>query len=582
MAENEKSWDIYKRLLAFAKPYRGWIVLGFFGMAVEAAAGAGILRLTKPMIDEMLVNRVFSYWVPASLVLFLLIRGLGGLIGDYSIVRSGRNVVRDLRMRLMRKYLNLPGKAFDRENVPTMITRLSGDTEMVAQAAVDALKVIVSNLLSIIAYVGVMFWTSWRVSLVLFVLAPVMGWTMGKVGKRYRLLNTQIQDSNAELLQSADQALHAHQEVKTYGAQDSEMSRYGSQTKRNVNLALKVQVTNGLLSMFVQVFGAVGVAVMLIIAGHEALKGRLTAGDFFALLTAMVSIVPLLRQLTNVQSMLERGIDSASRVFGVLDAPEETDTGTRTLDRAKGLLEFRNVGVRYEGQHRDALRSISFTAKPGTVTAIVGRSGSGKSTLVKLIPRFYEIDSGEILLDGHAITEYRLNDLRRQIAMVSQQVTLFDGSIAQNVAYGEMSDAVDTRIAEAIRDANAEEFVDRLPNGADTEIGERGGKLSGGQRQRIAIARAMLKDAPILVLDEATAALDNESERLVQEALDHLMPDRTTLVIAHRLSTVEHADQVLVLDEGEIVEHGTHAELIAKGGVYAHLHGMQFREGKSR
>ncbi|QIK81875.1 lipid A export permease/ATP-binding protein MsbA [Lysobacter sp. HDW10] len=582
MVETGKSWEIYKRLLAFAKPYRLWIFLGFFGMAVEAAAGAGILRLTKPMIDEMLVNRVFSYWVPASLVAFLFIRGLGGLIGDYAIVRSGRNVVRDLRMRLMRKYLNLPGQAFDRENVPTMITRLSGDTEMVAQAAVDALKVIVSNVLSIIAYVSVMFWTSWRVSLVLFVLAPVMGWTMGKVGKRYRLLNTQIQKSNADLLQSADQALRAHQEVKTYGAQAAEMDRYGTQTKHNVNLALKVQVTNGLLSMFVQVFGAVGVAVMLIIAGHEALNGRLTAGDFFALLTAMISIVPLLRQLTNVQSMLERGIDSASRVFTVLDAPEEKDTGTRPLARSRGLLEFRNVGVRYDGQQRDALTAISFTARPGTVTAIVGRSGSGKSTLVKLIPRFYEVDSGEILLDGHSISEYPLADLRRQVAMVSQQVTLFDGSIAQNIAYGEMGDADDARIAAAIRDANAAEFVDRMPEGAQSDVGERGSKLSGGQRQRIAIARAMLKDAPILVLDEATAALDNESERLVQQALDRLMPDRTTLVIAHRLSTVEHADQVLVLDEGEIVEQGTHAELIANDGVYAHLHRMQFREGKLR
>ena len=569
----------YKRLRRYARPYWGLIGIGMLAMALEAAASAGTLKLLGPIVDDIFVDKHFSYWLPAGLVILLLARGLFGLVADYTIARSGRGVARDLRMQLMDKYLHLPGARFDTEPVPSMLTRLGADSEQVAQAAVDALKVMVSNTLGIVATLAVMFWTSWRVSLVLLLLAPAMAWMMGKVGRRYRRLNHAIQESAADMLQTADQALHAQQDVKAYGAQPAEMARYGAQTLKNLRLALKIEVTRGTLSMLVQGLGAVGVAVMLVAAGFEAAQGRLTAGDFMTLMTAMVSLVPMLRQLTNVQSMLQRGISSAERLFSVMDAPSERDDGQRPLQRAQGLLEFRDVEARYEGQQAPALRGVSFVARPGTVTAIVGRSGSGKSTLVKLIPRFYEAERGQILLDGHPLADYPLADLRRQIALVGQQVMLFDGSVADNVAYGELQDAVPERVASAVRDANAMEFVAKLPDGIEAHIGAKGGKLSGGQRQRLVIARAMLKDAPILILDEATAALDNESERLVQDALAHLIPDRTTLVIAHRLSTIEHADQVLVLDGGRLVEQGTHAELLALGGVYAHLHAMQFREG---
>jgi subfamily B ATP-binding cassette protein MsbA len=571
----------YKRLRQYARPYWGLIGIGMLAMALEAAASAGTLKLLGPIVDDIFVDKNFSYWLPAGLVLLLLARGLFGLVADYTIARSGRGVARDLRMQLMDKYLHLPGARFDTEPVPSMLTRLGADSEQVAQAAVDALKVMVSNTLGIVATLAVMFWTSWRVSLVLLLLAPAMAWMMGKVGKRYRRLNHAIQESAADMLQTADQALHAQQDVKAYGAQPAEMARYGEQTLKNLRLALKIEVTRGTLSMLVQGLGAVGVAVMLVAAGFEAAQGRLTAGDFMTLMTAMVSLVPMLRQLTNVQSMLQRGISSAERLFSVMDTPSERDDGQRPLQRARGLLEFRDVDARYEGQQAPALHGVSFVAKPGTVTAIVGRSGSGKSTLVKLIPRFYDAERGQVLLDGHPLAEYPLVDLRRQIALVGQQVMLFDGSVADNVAYGELQDVPPERVADAVRDANAMEFVAKLPEGVDTPIGAKGGKLSGGQRQRLAIARAMLKDAPILILDEATAALDNESERLVQDALAHLIPDRTTLVIAHRLSTIEHADQVLVLDGGRLVEQGNHAELLARGGLYAHLHAMQFREGSS-
>ncbi len=568
----------YRRLRHYARPYWGLIAIGMLAMLLEASASGAILWLLGPIVDDIFVRHDFTYWLPAGLVLLLMARGLFGLVGDYAIARSGRNVARDLRMQMMAKYLTLPGARFDAEPVPSMLTKLGADSEQVAQAAVDALKVMVSNTLGIIATLVVMLWTSWRVSLVLLLLAPLMAWMMSKVGTRYRRLNHAIQEASADMLQTADQALHAQQEVKTYGAQATEMARYGEQTRRNVTLSLKIEVTRGTLSMYVQVLGAIGMAVMLVAAGFEAAQGRLTAGGFTKLMTAMVNLVPSLRQLTNVQSMLQRGISSAERLFSVLDAPSERDEGTRPLQRARGLIEFRDVDARYDGQAMPALDGISFIARPGTVTAIVGRSGSGKSTLIKLIPRFYEAERGQVLLDGHPLADYALADLRRQIALVGQQVMLFDGSVADNVAYGEARGASPERIEAAVRGANASEFVSRMPAGIDESIGAKGGKLSGGQRQRLAIARAMLKDAPILILDEATAALDNESERLVQDALAHLIPDRTTLVIAHRLSTIEHADQVLVLDDGKLVEQGTHAELMAHGGVYAHLHAMQFRE----
>ncbi|MCC8361711.1 lipid A export permease/ATP-binding protein MsbA [Lysobacter sp. A6] len=568
----------YRRLLGFAKPYRAWLAVAALAMLLEAAASSGISLLLKPIIDGLADPADFKIWLPVLIVLLFVARGFLGLAGDYTMARAGRGVARDLRLLLMRKYFRLPGERFDAEPVASMLTRLAGDTEQVAQAAVDALKVMISASFMTIAMMATMLYTSWRVTIALLLLAPVLVWAMNKVGGRYRRINHSILENAADMLQSADQALHGHQEVKIYGAQDAEIGRYADQTKQNMQLALKVEVTRGSLSLFVQVLGAIGMAVLLILAAREAAAGRLTAGGFTVLMTSMVAIIPPLRQLTNVQAMLQRGVNSAERVFSVIDAPDERDVGTQPLPRAKGLLEFRNVSARYPGQTRPAIDDISFTAKPGTVTAIVGRSGSGKTTLIKLIPRFYEPESGQVLLDGHPIDEYPLKDLRRQVAMVSQRVILFDASIADNVAYGEMQGAESGRLADAVRGANAMEFVERLPGGMDTRIGEHGGRLSGGQRQRLAIARAMLKDAPLLILDEATAALDNESERLVQDALEHLMPDRTTLVIAHRLSTIEHADQVLVLDEGRLVEQGTHAELIAKGGVYAHLHRMQFRE----
>ena len=573
-------WPIYRRLLSLSVPYRPLLWVGLLGMLIEALAGGGFTWMMRPIINQTFIAKdaAASLLLPLAIVGLFVARGIAGYLTDITMAKAGRSIARDLRVQVLGKYLRLPGQRFDAEPVPSMLIKLSSDSDQVAQAAIDAMKVMLQQSLQAIVMVGVMLWTSWQVTVLILILAPPLGWIMDKVGRRYRKVSHRIQESGAQLLQSADQALANQQEVKVYGAQQVELGRYTAQANHHLKLSMKVESTRSISSAMVQLMGAVGLAMLLFFAGREAQAGRMDAGSFVVLMTSMMAIIPALKQLTNVQGMLQRGVASAQRLFDVIDADDEADTGTRALQRARGTIEFRDVSARYPGQASNALTDVSFIATPGTVTAIVGRSGSGKSTLIKLIPRFYEVHSGQILLDDQPLDAYRLADLRRQIALVGQHVMLFDGTIADNVAYGELEQPPSGRLEAAIRGANAMEFVERLPAGVDSPIGAKGGNLSGGQRQRLAIARAMLKDAPVLILDEATAALDTESERLVQDALERLMPDRTTLVIAHRLSTIEHADQVLVLDEGRIVERGTHAQLLALDGLYAHLHRMQFRE----
>ena len=583
MSGTDSPWKVYTRLLGFARPYRGLLLLAGVGMLLEAGAGGAFAKLMESVVDETFIKRdeAKSLLLPAYIVGLFVIRGVAGYITDMGMGKAARSIARDFRVEVLGKYLRLPGLRFDTEPVPSMLVRLGSDSDQVAQAAVDAMKVMIQQSLQVIAMLAVMLYTSWQVTIAILLMAPPLAWMMDRVAKRYRRISHRIQESGAEMMQAADQTLSNQQEVKIYGAQRTELKRYAGLADTNLKLAMKVEATRSISSAMVQLMGAVGLALLLFFAGREAMAGRLTAGGFVSLMVSMMAIIPALKQLTNVQNMLQRGVASAQRLFTVLDADDEQDHGTRPLDRAKGVIEFRDITARYPGQSRPALEGINFTARPGTVTAIVGRSGSGKSTLITLIPRFYEAESGQILLDGHPLQDYRLADLRRQIALVGQQVMLFDGTVAANVAYGELQGAQAGPMEEAVRGANAMEVVSELREGLHAPIGHKGGRLSGGQRQRLAIARAMLKDAPILILDEATAVLDNGFDRLVQSAPQKLMPDRTTLVIAHRLSTIEHADQVLVLDQGHLVEQGTHGELLARGGLYAHLYQMQFREGEA-
>ena len=574
------AWPIYRRLLGHAWVYWPFLLVAMAAMIVEALAGAAFVWLMEPLTNDGFVDPKpeMAIVLPLAIIGLFLMRGLATFATDYGMARVGRSVVRDLRELVLGKYLRLPSARFDTEAVPAMVSRLNFDTEQVTQASSDALKAILTDGLTIAFLFGLMLYTSVKVTLAMIVIAPLIGVLVWYVGGRYRRISRGIQDGMGALAASAEQSLAAQQDVKVYGAQAFERGRYSTFANRILRLNMKVETTRAMSSALVQILAALALAAIVWVSVHEALEGRLNPGEFVQLMTAMMGIIPSLRRITNVQSVIGRGVAAAERLFAVLDSEEERDLGSVPLDRARGELVFDNVSLRYDrdgGRH--ALEGISFTAAPGTVTAIVGRSGSGKTSLVRLVPRFYEPSAGLITLDGVPLDDYRLSDLRRQIALVGQRVMLFDDSVAANIAYA--AEATPEALRHAAEAANAWEFIERLPQGMDTPIGENGAMLSGGQRQRLAIARAILRDAPILILDEATAALDTESERLVQEALNRLMPDRTTLVIAHRLSTIEHADQVLVLDHGRLVERGTHAELLAQGGLYAHLHRMQFREG---
>ncbi|MET0892440.1 MAG: lipid A export permease/ATP-binding protein MsbA [Pseudoxanthomonas sp.] len=573
-------WPIYKRLLAYTARYRWFLAAAVTGMVVEAIAGYGFIRLMDPLVNRGFVNPEprMAVLLPLAIVGLFITRSLATFVSDYGMARTGRSVVRDLREQVLAKYLRLPSSHFDAESTPVMVSRLNFDTEQVTQASADALKTLVADGLTIIAMVVLMLQMSVKVTLALVIIAPFIGVIVSYVGKRYRRISGGIQDGMGKMAQSAEQSLGAQQDVKVHGAQALETARYAALANRILGLNMKVETTRAMASGVIQFLAAFALAAIVWVATREALQGRLNAGQFMTLMTSMMAIIPSLRRITSVQTQISRGVAAAERLFGILDAPEERDTGHVSIGRARGELVFDRVSLRYPGHERMVLSDISFTARPGTVTAIVGRSGSGKTSLVRLVPRFYQPTSGLITLDGVPLDDYRLADLRRQIALVGQKVMLFDDSIGTNIAYGAEADPA--RLRAAAEAANAWEFIERFPAQMDSSIGENGALLSGGQRQRLAIARAILRDAPLLILDEATAALDNESERLVQNALQKLMPDRTTLVIAHRLSTIEHADQVLVLDHGKLVEQGTHVELLARQGVYAHLHGMQFREAE--
>ncbi len=577
--QDPDAWTSYRRLLGIAHRYRLLIVLAMLAMVIEAASGAAFISLMEPLVDEGFVekNPQASWFYPLVIVGLFVLRGIATFITDYGMARAGRSVVRDLRMMLMGKYLKLPTPYFDAEPVPVMVSRLNYDTEQVAQASTEALKTIITDTLLIVFLLGVMFSKSPVVTLTMLVVAPLIAGIVATVGKRYRRLNVRIQENVGQLAHRGEQMLQGQQEIKVYGAQEHELARYRSLADRLLGLNTKVESTRAMSSSTVQLLGASALAVIIFVAGMEAAAGRLTPGQFVALMTSMMALLPSLKRITTVQSQLSRGIAAAQKIFVVLDSEEEQDAGRNPLQRARGEIEFQQVSVRYGEDGPAALQDISFSARPGTVTAIVGRSGSGKTTLVRLLPRFYTASEGRVLLDGQPLESFPLADLRRQIALVGQQVVLFDDSVAANIAMGQ-SEARSEDIRHAAQMANAAEFIERLPEGLDAQIGDKGGRLSGGQRQRLAIARAVFKDAPILILDEATAALDSASEQLVQAALEKLIPHRTTFVIAHRLSTVEHADQVLVLDQGRLVEQGRHAELLARDGLYAALHRMQFRE----
>lgn len=572
----------YRRLLRYIRPERTWLVVALIGMVIDAAAHGAFVQLMKPLLDSFSANDLVSARLKANLPLIIialfLFRGAASFLADYGLLRVGRVVVRDLRAALFQKYLRLPTQFFDESTAGQLIAQATYHVEQVAQASSQALTVLVRDSLTIVFLISVMVYNSWRLTLTLLIMMPLVALIVSFVNRRVRRLSTRIQDSMGEVTQATEEVVAGQRVVKIFGGQANETKRFEQINQRNLELNLKVASTDAMSGSVIQFTAAVALAGIVYMASFEHAQGNLTPGGFMAVIGAMMLILPSLKRLSTVQSVLGRGIAAATSLFAVLDLPDEADSGKITLEKARGDVRFDEVSFSYSEQRGPVLKSLSFVVPAGSITALVGRSGSGKSTLASLLGRFYQVSSGSISLDGVPIEDYTLESLRRQIALVDQSSLLFNASIERNVAYGELNAVGPLKLAAALSAAHASEFVDELKDGVASAVGERGGLLSGGQRQRLAIARAILKDAPILILDEATSALDTRSERLIQEALDEVMQKRTTFVIAHRLSTVERADQILVLDHGEIVERGTHAELLARGGVYAGLYQMQFRE----
>jgi ATP-binding cassette, subfamily B, bacterial MsbA len=573
------AWPTYRRLLGYAGRHWQLVLVAVLGMALEAGAAAAFTLLMEPMIDGTFVERdaTIIAWMPWAIIMVFVVRGAAVFMADVGTARVGQNVVMVLRQQVFSRYLRLPTAFFDRNPSAALVTRLSYNAEQVYQASAEAVKVLITDSLTILALLVVMLVKSPLLTVSMLVLAPLIGLIVSVVSRRYRRLNRDIQGSIGHFTHQAEQAVSAQQMVKVYGGEPGERGRFEQVSRRVRSLQTKVAAMRAVSTATVQILAASALAVVVALAARQAVSDDMSAGQFMVVMTAMLAMLPSLKRFTSVQSQVQRGVAAAASLFEILDTPEESDSGSRALPRARGEIRFEGVQLRYSGSEERALAGIDLHCAPGTVTALVGRSGSGKSSLVRLLPRFYEADAGRVLLDGVPLQNYALIDLRRQIAVVSQEVALFDDTVAANIAYGDLEGASRERIVEAARAANALEFIERLPQGFETRIGDRGALLSGGQRQRLAIARAILKDAPILILDEATSALDTESERQVQEALARIMQGRTSLVIAHRLSTIEHADQVAVMDAGRIVECGSHADLLARDGLYARLHRMQFR-----
>lgn len=571
---------IYARLLGYARRYWPIALIAVLGMVVDAGCMGAFARAIKPMLDNLFIARDPDsiFWMPILIITIFFLRSLAIYVADYGTAYIGRGVVQTLRQQVFDHYLRLPATFFDRESTGHQIARITYSSEQVAQASTDAVKIAIVDGLSIVFYVTVMLLASVQLTFALLVMVPLVGALVVYVGRRYRRISHRIQGSMGSVTSVVEEVVSANREVKVFGAQGYESGRFNVVSEQTRRLGLKVSATNGMASSLVQLIAAISLAMIIFFATRPTMLAQLSPGAFTSLILAMGGILPSLKRLTTVQANLQRGLAAADEIFSLIDTPPERDGGHIELSAFNSSLEFRDVQMTYANGAAAALRGISLTCPRGSVTALVGRSGSGKSTLASLIPRFYEPSGGSISLDGHALGDYTLESLRRQIGWVGQSVTLFDDTIARNIAYGTLADASEADIVAAAEAANAMEFICQLPNGIHSRVGERGVLFSGGQRQRIAIARALLKDAPILILDEATSALDSESERLIRDALNRLIRDRTVLVIAHRLSTVEHANQIVVLDRGVVVERGTHAALLAQGGHYAALYRMQFKD----
>lgn len=577
---SSKAGAVYKRLWGYTKRYWPMFVIGVIGVSLDAGMQALFIGFVEPLIDRVFVEKDGAYglWLAAGVMGVVLLRIIGHFAGAYGMEWTGRRVVADLRKELFASYLHLPATFYDRNSPGQLISKLAYNSEQVSHAATKAVISAFRDILLLFYLVVLMLTTNARLTAVLLILVPVVALVVTVISRKFRKISRNIQNSMGDVAHVTEEAVVGQKVVKVFLGQEMEKTRFERVNERTRRLHMRMVATHMLSSSIVQFAAGIALVVLMVVATRPSMLNEITAGTFTAIFFAMIATIPPLKRLTNVQSQMQKGIAAADSIFIVIDAEKEQDHGSHSVDRVKGEIEFQDVSFQYDGSHRPVLDNISLHFPAGSVTAVVGQSGSGKTSLAGLLPRFYGYSEGKILLDGFNLTDYRLENLRKQIALVSQDVVLFNDTIAGNIAYGALEGIDRDAIIRAATAAHAMEFIEQLPDGLDTMLGETGTLLSGGQRQRLAIARALLKDAPILILDEATSALDSESERAIQNALKEVMKGRTTLVIAHRLSTIENADQVIVLGEGKVIEQGTHAELLAMGKNYARLYHTQFED----
>ncbi|OAT53706.1 lipid A ABC transporter ATP-binding protein/permease MsbA [Providencia heimbachae] len=570
----------FRRLWPMIVPFKAGLIVAAIALIINAAGDAFMISLLKPLLDEgfdKADNDVLK-WLPLAVLGLMVVRGSSSFVSTYCVSWVSGKVVMNMRRRLFGHMMGMPVSFFDQQSTGTLLSRITYDSEQVASSASGALITIIRETAYITGLFVMMFYYSWQLSLILIVIAPIVSITIRIVSKRFRNISKNMQTGMGHVTTSAEQMLKGHKEVLIFGGQKVETKRFDKVSNNMRRQNMKMVTASAISDPIVQLIASFALAFVLFAASFPEIRDQLTSGTIAVVFSSMFALMRPLKSLTNVNAQFQRGMAACQTLFVILDTEQEKDEGTKVLKEVKGDIEFDHVTFTYATKEHPALEDVSFTLPAGKSVALVGRSGSGKSTIANLITRFYDIDKGSIRIDGHDIREYTLSSLRSQVALVSQHVYLFNDTIANNIAYATDGNYSREQIEKAAHMAYAMDFIDKLDKGLDTVIGENGVMLSGGQRQRIAIARALLRDAPILILDEATSALDTESERAIQAALDELQKNRTSLVIAHRLSTIENADEILVVQDGHIIERGTHVDLLAKEGAYAQLHRIQFKQ----
>ncbi|MBD2796037.1 lipid A ABC transporter ATP-binding protein/permease MsbA [Xenorhabdus sp. 18] len=572
------TWQTFRRLWPIITPFKVGLLVAAVALVMNAAGDTLMLSLLKPLLDEGFGKADMSVlkWMPLVVIGLMLLRGISGFISSYCISWVSGKVVMQMRRRLFNHMMGMPVSFFDQQSTGTLLSRITYDSEQVASSSSGALVTVVREGASIIGLFILMFYYSWELSLILIVIAPIVAGVIRLVSVRFRNISKSMQNSMGMVTTSAEQMLKGHKEVLIFGGQKVETERFNKVSNHMRQQGMKMVSADSISDPIIQLIASFALAFILYAASFPEIMGALTAGKITVVFSSMIALMRPLKSLTNVNSQFQRGMAACQTLFTILDMEQEKDDGKLEIKKAKGNIEFRDATFCYPTKDHPALNHISMTIPAGKTIALVGRSGSGKSTIANLLTRFYDVNEGGIILDGHDLREYTLASLRNQIALVSQNVHLFNDTVANNIAYASEGQFSRAEIERAAEMAYAMDFIKKLDNGLDTMIGENGVLLSGGQRQRIAIARALLRDSPILILDEATSALDTESERAIQAALDELQKNRTSLVIAHRLSTIENADEIIVIEDGNIIERGNHATLLEREGAYAQLHRMQF------